>query len=88
MCSSDLRSISPALAVKRIREESEKALRQDLKNALCELPQKFTLEICYRDHHKATKMSYFPGFKKIEDNIIQMKTRDYIEVLRAIQFVL
>lgn len=82
------RSISPALAVKRIREESEKALRQDLKSALCTLPQKFTVEVCYRDHTKATKMSYFPGFKKIEDNIIQMKTRDFYEVLRAVQFIL
>ena len=82
------RSISPALAVKRIREESERALRQDLKSALCSLPQKYVVEICYRDHAKATKMSYFPGFKKTEDNIIQMKTKDLFEVLRAMQFVL
>lgn len=82
------RSISPSLACKLIREESEKALRQDLSQALCQLPQKFTVQICYRDHHKATKMSYYPGFKKIEDNIIEFKTKDLFEVLRAMQFVL
>ena len=55
---------------------------------MCSLPQKYVVEICYRDHAKATKMSYFPGFKKTEDNIIQLKTKDLFEVLRAMQFVL
>lgn len=82
------RSISPQLAVKRIREESEKALKQDLSKALCALPDKFVLDIMYREHVKATKMSFYPGFEKTGDTTVQFETKDLFEVLRACQFVL
>lgn len=82
------KSLSPALALRKIREESEKALRQDLKKALCVLPDEFDLEICYKEHRHAAAMSYYPGFEKLDDNTIKFCTKDYFEVLRAIQFVI
>jgi D-amino peptidase len=87
-CGGMTKSLSPTLALKMIREESEKALKQDLKKALCKLPDEFKLEICYKDHRNAVAMSYFPGFTRMDDNTIGLSTNDYFEVLRAVQFVL
>lgn len=82
------RSISPSLACKKIRENAEVALRQDLSAALCALPEHFVFEICYKTHENAVARSYYPGFQLIEDNIIRMETDSYMDVLRAVCFVL
>jgi len=81
------KSISPQLACKRICEVSETALRQDLSKALCKLPDYFELSITYREHARATRYSYFPGFRKIDDTTLLFETKDYYELLRACQFV-
>lgn len=81
-------SLQPQTACNRIRAEAEKALRQPLSDALCTLPQEFTLEICYKEVKQAVTMSHFPGFIQVDDNTIRMHTRDYWEVLRAVMFVL
>ncbi len=87
-CGGMTRAISPALAVTRIREESEKALRQDLKRALCELPREYVLEVSYKDQANAVKMSHFPGVVKADDNTVRLTTKNYFEVLRAASFIL
>lgn len=81
-------SISPAVAQEQIREGAEKALRQDLSKAHCKLPSEFTLEICFKEHTKAIRASFFPGFERVDDNTIKMHTTDYYEILRAIVWVL
>ncbi|MBE6988777.1 MAG: aminopeptidase [Ruminococcaceae bacterium] len=81
-------SIAPSLAEKRIEQAAFEALSQDFKGKLPEIPKHFVLEITYKDHVMATKMSYFPGFRKCDDNSIVMETDDLVEVLRALRFVL
>ena len=81
------KSLAPARSLKLIREESEKALKQDLTKALCTLPKEFELEFCYKEHKDAAAMAWYPGFERIDDNTIRMHTTDYFEVLRAVQFV-
>lgn len=81
------RSMAPALAVQKIREQAEQALRQDLSGALCTLPENFHFEICYKDHTLATKMSFFPGFRKTDDNTIAMDSANYMDLLVAARFV-
>ncbi len=81
------RSINPGLACKRIREESEKALRQDLTKALGKVPEKFVMEICYREHLYAAKMLKYPGMTKVDDNTLHFETTELDEVLRALAFV-
>lgn len=81
-------SIQPALALVRIRDAAEAALRQNLTDANICLPSAFELEICYKEHKKAMAMSQFPGFRIVDDNSIALSTRDYWDVLRAIVFVL
>lgn len=82
------RSISPSLACKRIRETAEAALKQDLTGAVPALPEHFVMEISYKDHTMATKMSYYPGMEKISDDTIQLESDNLVDLLRAINFVL
>lgn len=81
------RSMAPSLAVKKIREKTERALRQNLADALCALPESYHFEICYKDHTLATKMSFFPGFRKIDDNTIALDSKNYMDLLIAARFV-
>ena len=82
------KSISPNLACERIKAATEKALKQDLIDALPEIQKHFTMEITYKDHTMATQMSFYPGFQKSGDNSIVMESDNFVDLLRAIQFVL
>ena len=80
--------LQPQEACRQIRAGAEEALRQDLSGALCELPEEFTFEVCYKEVKQAVQMSYFPGFELVDDNTIRMKTKNYWDVLRAVVYVL
>lgn len=82
------RSISPKLALKRIEAGVREALAQDLSKALCDMPEKFVFEICYKEHWMAKKMSYFPGFERLDAFTNRMVTAELFDILRACKFVL
>ncbi len=79
---------SPADAVQNIRRDSERALQQDLSNALIQLPESFEVEICFKEHAHSAKPSYYPGMKRKDTHTVIFETKDYFEVLRMINFVL
>jgi len=80
--------ISAKKSLRLIREKAEQSLKQDLKEAGIVLPNKFTVEICYKEHTHANKMSFYPGMKKIDSNTLLFETDDYFEVLRMAKFAL
>lgn len=84
------KAINPTLACKKIKEAAYKALSQDLKgkNNLCKLPSKYVFELCYKEHTKATAMSYYPGFIKTDDNVIRMETENFMDILTATRFIM
>lgn len=82
------RSLQPERACKEIRAAAERALRQDLSNALCRLPDHFQLDICYKEQAKAVYASFFPGFRMLDDNTIRMETDNYLDILTCTGFVL
>jgi D-amino peptidase len=82
------RSVHPEKACSMIKEAAEIALKQDLSNALCQMPKHFVLDICYKEQAKATYSSFYPGFHKIDDNTIHMETDNYLDVLRCTGFIL
>ena len=82
------RNYSPDAVVKKIRETAEKAVRQDLEAARIQLPQSFTVEIFFREHAHAEKVSYFPGVEKVNANIVRFEHSNYFEVLRTLQWIL
>lgn len=79
---------SPSLMVKSIKEKSEAALKQDLKNALIRLPNSFKVEICYKEHQAAYKVSFYPGVRLINDNTVVFENDNYFEILRTLKFIL
>lgn len=82
------RSIHPEVACERIRSAAKEALEQDLTKGLIEMPKKFEFEITYKEHDNAVSMSYYPGFSLVGDRTIRMETTDYMDVMRAVKFVL
>ena len=82
------RSIHPELACERIRAAACAALKQDLSKGLIDMPEKFIFEITYKEHANAVSMSYYPGFSLIGDRTIRMETANYVDVVRAVKFVL
>ncbi len=82
------RCLAPAKAHRLIREESEKALRQDLSQAGIMLPETFEMRVTYKEQKHAVKYSYFPGCRLEEDNTISFRTDSYMELLTAAEFCL
>ncbi len=80
--------LNPALACKKIREQAEAALKEDLAKAGISLPEKFVFEVSFKEHRDAVRRSFFPGFRLEDDRTIVMETEDFMDVLRAVQFVL
>jgi D-amino peptidase len=73
--------------IKSIKELSEKALKQDFKNALVKLPSNFDVEFCYKEHKNADRASYFPGVKRESDCVVSFKSESFYEVLRTIFWI-
>jgi D-amino peptidase len=80
-------SIHPELAVTRIREEMTKALKGNLSKYLVTLPDRFSVDIQYKDHTKARQYSFYPGAKLTNSLTIHFEHADYYEVLRFMFFV-
>lgn len=78
----------PDYACDLIREGAEIALKQDLTNALCPIPEHFVFEISYKEHTNAARNSYYPGFTMVDSYTIRMETDNLWDVLRCIPFVL
>jgi D-amino peptidase len=82
------RSYSPEVVVNRIRQTAEQAVRQDLAAAKTQLPDAFEVEIFFKEHGHAERVSYFPGVKREAANIVSFKTDCYFEVLRTLHWIL
>ena len=80
--------LSTEKSLRLIKENAEKSLKQDLNKTKIELPESFKVEICFKEHNYANKMSYYPGMKKLDSNTLLFNTDDYFEVLRMAHFVL
>jgi len=74
--------------LKSIQELSKKALSQDLKGALTELPERFEGEVYFKEHKQAERASHFPGVSKVSDNIVKFAYDDFYEILRTTNWIL
>jgi len=81
-------SIHPNLAAERIRRGVKMALESDVSKCLIPMPERFFLEIKYKDHGKAYQSAFFPGVTLKEPHVIRFETNDYFEILRLLLFVL
>lgn len=76
----------PDLVVQAIREGVEAALRKDQKKAMRPLPERFSVELDYKQPREAYGKSFYPGAKLVGDFTVRYESRDYFDILRMIQF--
>lgn len=81
-------SIHPHLAVEMIRDRAQMALEGDVSRCHIQMPERFSVEIKYKDHAMAYRSSFFPGASLKEPHAIQFESDDYFEVMRLLLFVL
>ena len=80
-------SIHPNVAIKKIKDGVKRALTGDLNRHLITLPNKFKVEIKFRQHYRAYKASFYPGVEPLNSQTIQFETNDYYEFLRMFFFI-
>lgn len=80
-------SIHPHKAVKMIKEGVKKALSGDLSRHMIKLPERFEIDIKFKNHYKAYKASFYPGVEKLDSQTIRFVTDDYFEFLRMFLFI-
>jgi D-amino peptidase len=80
-------NIQPQLAVEKIRDGVQHALQGDLARCRVILPERFSVEICYKSHTKAYSMSFFPGARLKDETTLLFESNSYFDVLRLFSFV-
>lgn len=81
-------SIHPELAVSRIREGAEQALKLPGDQLMFPMPDAFHVEISYTKHPTARRAARFPGARQIGPNAIAFDSASYQDVLTFFLFVL
>jgi D-amino peptidase len=79
-------NIHPHLAAERIRAGVETALKGDMSRCRVPMPDHFAVELRYRKHADAYRVSFFPGAGLKEPHTVQFEADDYFEVLRFFSF--
>jgi D-amino peptidase len=80
-------NLHPQLAVQQIRTAARAALRGDLSTRQAALPERFSVEIRYRNHARAYGASFYPGARLSDPHTLQFETANYFDVLRLFAFV-
>lgn len=81
-------SLQPATAVSLIRDGVKLALQGNFRSCLLELPNKFVVEIRYKQQVQAYRVSFYPGAELIDSQTIRFETDCYFEVMRLKSFVI
>lgn len=81
-------SISPDLAVERIRENMFLTLQGDLTRHAIDLPKRFEIEIGFLEHALAYRASFYPGAERFTEQSAIFSSSDYLEVLKFIFFTI
>ncbi|BDH62474.1 amino acid amidase [Lysinibacillus sp. PLM2] len=80
-------SVSPQLAISETSRLAEQAMKVERESLKVTLPDKFVVEIIYRDHTRAYRNSFYPGATFKPYNTVEFITDDFYEVLRILQFL-
>jgi D-amino peptidase len=80
-------SMTPARACGAIREGAQRALAGEGRARPLAMPERFTLEITYRDPVLAHRHRWYPGAEHVGERTIRFETRDYFDVLRMLNYV-
>lgn len=81
-------SLHPEDACELIREKMKEAASGDIEKCRLVLPERFEVEIEFKEYSRANNAANFPGLKKVGSKGIEFSTDDYYEVMRALYYVL
>ena len=81
-------SMHPDKAVRLIREAAEKAMTLDRVSCLYPMPERFEVEICYRQHFDARGASWYPGVRQVDDRTVAYASDRWMDVLTMFHFCL
>ncbi len=80
-------NVTPARAHEMIRKGARAGIANRAKCHL-EIPPTITMEICYKDHWKAKRASYYPGVIQEDAYTVSYTTSSMDDLLRARMFIL
>lgn len=80
-------NLAPVRAQELIREGAKKGLENRSKCHL-NVPETITMEICFKDHYKAKRASYYPGVVQTDAYTVSYTTSSMDELMRARMFIL
>lgn len=80
-------NMHPQLALDLIRNGVEESLRKDFSLYRIELPEDFELEIGYRGSRDAMNALNYPGIQQIGPKEVIFKSKSFMEIVRAINFL-
>jgi D-aminopeptidase len=52
------------------------------------LPEHFEVEVHYKEHAVAERVSWFPGIERKTDNIVVFRNESFFEVMRTIRWII
>jgi D-amino peptidase len=52
------------------------------------LPEAFTLDVTFVGPTQAYRASWYPGARYLGSQTVRLETKDYFDVMRALQFIL
>ena len=80
-------SITPEEACEKIRSGAKEGI---LNRSAChiEIPETLTMEICFKDHAKAHRASFYPGVKQTGPYTVEYTGHSVREVANARMFIL
>ena len=80
-------SMTPAAAVKAIREGATQALKGDLNAAHLHVPEHIAVEITYNNPVLAARHQWYPGMEHVGNRTVRFETHHYFDVLRMLNYV-
>ncbi|QDQ02539.1 amino acid amidase [Lysinibacillus fusiformis] len=80
-------SVSPQLTLKETKRLVAASMKVERGALQVTLPERFVVEIIYRDHTRAYRNSFYPNATFKPHNTVKFVTDDYFEVLRILQFL-
>ena len=75
----------PEVVLAEIREGVAAALAAPA--PLCELPERFVLEVDYKDCRRAWRNALYPGASLTSDRTVRFETTEWMEAMRALEFI-
>lgn len=81
-------NIHPQLALELIKKGVEEGLNKKIKGANIKLPREFKIDVKYHHNTNALEKLAYPNIKQTGNKSIAYITNDYMEMVRALRFLL